>query len=162
SSSPQRSPSPSHPLGQSFPVKLHSSPPLARQISRPKSGETPRSPLLKRVQSAEMLASSLSSSLSSCSPSSCSAPGGAGGAAGEKKGGGGGRKHSLELCHSDFKKELLQREPGLQSLQEAVVAHTAQGWAAKNCVACGAPRGRGAGQHADSTTIGPTKSASTD
>ncbi|XP_056459299.1 microtubule-associated serine/threonine-protein kinase 2 [Gadus chalcogrammus] len=116
SSSPQRSPSPSHPLGQSFPVKLHSSPPLARQISRPKSGEPPRSPLLKRVQSAEKLASSLSSSLSS-SPSSCSAPGGVGGAAGEKKGGG-GRKHSLELCHSDFKKELLQREPGLQSLQE--------------------------------------------
>ncbi|KAJ3599384.1 hypothetical protein NHX12_033347, partial [Muraenolepis orangiensis] len=75
STSPQRSPSPSHPLGQSFPVKLHSSPPLARQISRPKSGEPPRSPLLKR--------------------------------------------HSLEISHSDFKKELLQREPGLQSLQES-------------------------------------------
>uniref|UniRef100_A0A669CJS7 non-specific serine/threonine protein kinase n=1 Tax=Oreochromis niloticus TaxID=8128 RepID=A0A669CJS7_ORENI len=62
SSSPQRSPSPlsSHTLGQSamgqsFPVKLHSSPPLVRQISRPKSAEPPRSPLLKRVQSAEKL-----------------------------------------------------------------------------------------------------------
>uniref|UniRef100_A0A4W3I1L1 non-specific serine/threonine protein kinase n=1 Tax=Callorhinchus milii TaxID=7868 RepID=A0A4W3I1L1_CALMI len=51
--SPQRSPSPlpSHCLGssnatQSFPVKLHSSPPLVRQISRPKSAEPPRSPLL--------------------------------------------------------------------------------------------------------------------
>ncbi|KAL1022818.1 hypothetical protein UPYG_G00032770 [Umbra pygmaea] len=72
STSPQRSPSPlpSHSLGsssvgQSFPVKLHSSPPLARQISRPKSAEPPRSPLLKRVQSAEKLASSLSSSSSS-------------------------------------------------------------------------------------------------
>uniref|UniRef100_A0A8C1GSX2 non-specific serine/threonine protein kinase n=1 Tax=Cyprinus carpio TaxID=7962 RepID=A0A8C1GSX2_CYPCA len=51
--SPPRSPSPlpSHPLitssiGQSFPVKLHSSPPLVRQISRPKSADPPRSPLL--------------------------------------------------------------------------------------------------------------------
>uniref|UniRef100_A0A3Q2QHX8 Microtubule associated serine/threonine kinase 2 n=1 Tax=Fundulus heteroclitus TaxID=8078 RepID=A0A3Q2QHX8_FUNHE len=67
SSSPQRSPSPlpNHAVGQSFPVKLHSSPPLVRQISRPKSAETPRSPLLKRVQSAEKLAASLSSSPSS-------------------------------------------------------------------------------------------------
>uniref|UniRef100_A0A8C1XBK9 non-specific serine/threonine protein kinase n=1 Tax=Cyprinus carpio TaxID=7962 RepID=A0A8C1XBK9_CYPCA len=62
STSPQRSPSPlpSHSLitssiGQSFPVKLHSSPPLVRQISRPKSADPPRSPLLKRVQSAEKL-----------------------------------------------------------------------------------------------------------
>ncbi|KAG7231756.1 hypothetical protein INR49_010412 [Caranx melampygus] len=73
SSSPQRSPSPlpGHALGQaaamgqSFPVKLHSSPPLVRQISRPKSAEPPRSPLLKRVQSAEKLAASLSNSPSS-------------------------------------------------------------------------------------------------
>uniref|UniRef100_A0A672K2K0 non-specific serine/threonine protein kinase n=1 Tax=Sinocyclocheilus grahami TaxID=75366 RepID=A0A672K2K0_SINGR len=77
STSPQRSPSPlpSHSLitssiGQSFPVKLHSSPPLVRQISRPKSADPPRSPLLKRVQSAEKLAASLSSSSSSPSPSS--------------------------------------------------------------------------------------------
>ncbi|KAM3875831.1 microtubule-associated serine/threonine-protein kinase 2 [Diretmus argenteus] len=121
STSPQRSPSPlsSHALGQStmgqsFPVKLHSSPPLARQISRPKSAEPPRSPLLKRVQSAEKLASSLSSSPSS--PSVVVA-------AGEKKLAVGTalgcRKHSLEISHSEFKKEMLQRDPSLQSLQES-------------------------------------------
>ncbi|XP_041646674.1 microtubule-associated serine/threonine-protein kinase 2 isoform X3 [Cheilinus undulatus] len=121
SSSPQRSPSPlpGHALGQSaggqsFPVKLHSSPPLVRQISRPKSAEPPRSPLLKRVQSAEKLASSLSSSPSS--------PSGVAGA-GEKKlavgAAVGSRKHSLDISHSDFKKEILQREPSLQSLQES-------------------------------------------
>ncbi|RVE73741.1 hypothetical protein OJAV_G00034250 [Oryzias javanicus] len=111
SSSPQRSPSPlpNHALGQSatgssFPVKLHSSPPLVRQISRPKSAEPPRSPLLKRVQSAEKLATSLSSSPSS--------PAGVGAAVGS-------RKHSLDISHSDFKKEILQREPSLQSLQES-------------------------------------------
>ncbi|XP_030288320.1 microtubule-associated serine/threonine-protein kinase 2 isoform X1 [Sparus aurata] len=121
SSSPQRSPSPlpSHALGQSavgqsFPVKLHSSPPLVRQISRPKSAEPPRSPLLKRVQSAEKLASSLSNSPSS--PSGVAA-------AGEKKmavgAAVGSRKHSLDISHSEFKKEILQREPSLQSLQES-------------------------------------------
>ncbi|KAF3690478.1 Microtubule-associated serine/threonine-protein kinase 2 [Channa argus] len=121
SSSPQRSPSPlpSHALGQaavgqSFPVKLHSSPPLVRQISRPKSAEPPRSPLLKRVQSAEKLAASLSNSPSS--PSGVAA-------AGEKKlavgAAVGSRKHSLDISHSDFKKEILQREPSLQSLQES-------------------------------------------
>ncbi|KAK5622578.1 Microtubule-associated serine/threonine-protein kinase 2, partial [Crenichthys baileyi] len=108
--SPQRSPSPlpNHTVGQSFPVKLHSSPPLVRQISRPKSAEPPRSPLLKRVQSAEKLASSLSSS-----PSSPAAVGGAAGATV------GSRKHSLDISHSEFKKEILQREPSLQSLQES-------------------------------------------
>uniref|UniRef100_A0A671W760 non-specific serine/threonine protein kinase n=1 Tax=Sparus aurata TaxID=8175 RepID=A0A671W760_SPAAU len=122
SSSPQRSPSPlpSHALGQSavgqsFPVKLHSSPPLVRQISRPKSAEPPRSPLLKRVQSAEKLASSLSNSPSS--PSGVAA-------AGEKKmavgAAVGSRKHSLDISHSEFKKEILQREPSLQSLQVRV------------------------------------------
>uniref|UniRef100_A0A8D0DD00 non-specific serine/threonine protein kinase n=1 Tax=Sander lucioperca TaxID=283035 RepID=A0A8D0DD00_SANLU len=109
SSSPQRSPSPlSHALGQSaagqsFPVKLHSSPPLVRQISRPKSAEPPRSPLLKRVQSAEKLASSLSNPPSS--PSGGSAVVGAAV---------GSRKHSLDISHSEFKKEILQREPSLQ------------------------------------------------
>ncbi|XP_039928256.1 microtubule-associated serine/threonine-protein kinase 2 isoform X3 [Hirundo rustica] len=104
STSPQRSPSPlpGHSVGsssiiQSFPVKLHSSPPLVRQISRPKSAEPPRSPLLKRVQSAEKLAASLSS---------------------EKKLGS-SRKHSLDISHSEFKKEMLQRDPSLQSLQES-------------------------------------------
>ncbi|XP_060890939.1 microtubule-associated serine/threonine-protein kinase 2 isoform X6 [Labrus mixtus] len=121
SSSPQRSPSPlsGHALGQSaagqsFPVKLHSSPPLARQISRPKSAEPPRSPLLKRVQSAEKLASSLSNPPSS--PSGVAS-------AGDKKlavgAAVGSRKHSLDISHSDFKKEILQREPSLQSLQES-------------------------------------------
>ncbi|NXY82166.1 MAST2 kinase, partial [Alcedo cyanopectus] len=105
STSPQRSPSPlpGHSVGsssiiQSFPVKLHSSPPLVRQISRPKSAEPPRSPLLKRVQSAEKLAASLSSSEKKL-PSS--------------------RKHSLDISHSEFKKEMLQRDPSLQSLQES-------------------------------------------
>ncbi|XP_056607632.1 microtubule-associated serine/threonine-protein kinase 2 isoform X2 [Triplophysa dalaica] len=117
SSSPQRSPSPlpSHGLitssiGQSFPVKLHSSPPLVRQISRPKSADPPRSPLLKRVQSAEKLAASLSSSSSSPSPSS---------AADKKLPVAGSRKHSLDTSHSEFKKEMLQRDPSLQSLQES-------------------------------------------
>uniref|UniRef100_UPI00398EC802 microtubule-associated serine/threonine-protein kinase 2 isoform X3 n=1 Tax=Pristiophorus japonicus TaxID=55135 RepID=UPI00398EC802 len=102
--SPQRSPSPlpSHCLGssnatQSFPVKLHSSPPLVRQISRPKSAEPPRSPLLKRVQSAEKLAATLSSEKKLSSS----------------------RKHSLDISHSEFKKEMLQRDPSLQSLQES-------------------------------------------
>ncbi|KAM9364359.1 microtubule-associated serine/threonine-protein kinase 2 [Pholidichthys leucotaenia] len=117
SSSPQRSPSPlpSHSLsqsavGQSFPVKLHSSPPLVRQISRPKSTEPPRSPLLKRVQSAEKLAASHSPSLPSAA------------ATDKKMAVGvtvGSRKHSLDISHSDFKKEILQREPSLQSLQES-------------------------------------------
>uniref|UniRef100_A0A3B3Z1E3 Uncharacterized protein n=1 Tax=Poecilia mexicana TaxID=48701 RepID=A0A3B3Z1E3_9TELE len=102
-SSPQRSPSPlpGHAAGPAFPVKLHSSPPLGRQMSRPKSAEPPRSPLLKRVQSAEKLAASLSGS-----PSSPAAVGGAA-----------ARKHSLDVSHSEFKKEILQREPSLQSLQ---------------------------------------------
>uniref|UniRef100_A0A665W523 non-specific serine/threonine protein kinase n=1 Tax=Echeneis naucrates TaxID=173247 RepID=A0A665W523_ECHNA len=124
SNSPQRSPSPlpSHALGQaavgqSFPVKLHSSPPLVRQISRPKSAEPPRSPLLKRVQSAEKLAASLSSLPSS--------PSGVAAAADKKLAVGaavGSRKHSLDISHSEFKKEILQREPSLQSLQ--VRAHS--------------------------------------
>ncbi|XP_007569417.1 microtubule-associated serine/threonine-protein kinase 2 isoform X16 [Poecilia formosa] len=104
-SSPQRSPSPlpGHAAGPAFPVKLHSSPPLGRQMSRPKSAEPPRSPLLKRVQSAEKLAASMSGS-----PSSPAAVGGAA-----------ARKHSLDVSHSEFKKEVLQREPSLQSLQES-------------------------------------------
>ncbi|KAJ1169726.1 hypothetical protein NDU88_001617 [Pleurodeles waltl] len=105
STSPPRSPSPlpghslsSCALMQSFPIKLHSSPPLARQISRPKSAEAPRSPLLKRVQSAEKLASSLTSSEKKLATT---------------------RKHSLDISHSEFKKEMLQRDPSLQSLQES-------------------------------------------
>lgn len=105
STSPQRSPSPlpGHSVGssnimQSFPVKLHSSPPLVRQISRPKSAEPPRSPLLKRVQSAEKLTCSLTSEKKLSTS----------------------RKHSLDISHSEFKKEMLQRDPGLQSWQESM------------------------------------------
>ncbi|XP_036413630.1 LOW QUALITY PROTEIN: microtubule-associated serine/threonine-protein kinase 1 [Colossoma macropomum] len=96
-------PLPGHTVGssnttQTFPAKLHSSPPITRP--RPKSAEPPRSPLLKRVQSAEKLGSPLSSS-------------------GEKKGGiGAMRKHSLEVGHSDYRKEGFHCELGLQSLLE--------------------------------------------
>ncbi|XP_054874161.1 microtubule-associated serine/threonine-protein kinase 2 isoform X5 [Amphiprion ocellaris] len=121
SSSPQRSPSPlpsyalgQSTVGQSFPVNLHSSPPLVRQISRPKSAESPRSPLLKRVQSAEKLGASLSSSPLS--------PSGVAAVAERKLVVGttvGSRKHSLDISHSEFKKEMMQREPSLQRLQES-------------------------------------------
>uniref|UniRef100_A0A8C2K4D1 non-specific serine/threonine protein kinase n=1 Tax=Cyprinus carpio TaxID=7962 RepID=A0A8C2K4D1_CYPCA len=107
---PSPTPQNTSPPRQSFPVKLHSSPPLVRQISRPKSADPPRSPLLKRVQSAEKLAASLSSSSSSPSPSST---------ADKKLPVGASRKHSLDTSHSDFKKEMMQRDPGLQSLQES-------------------------------------------
>ncbi|XP_062412316.1 microtubule-associated serine/threonine-protein kinase 2 isoform X4 [Sardina pilchardus] len=122
STSPQRSPSPlsAHPhLGQSFPVKLHSSPPLMRHIARPKSADPPRSPLLKRVQSAEKLAASLSSSSlcasSSSSSSSCSSSSAAAASGPSASCGTSGvvmRKHSLDIGHADFKKELLPAEKG--------------------------------------------------
>uniref|UniRef100_A0A3Q1AY35 non-specific serine/threonine protein kinase n=1 Tax=Amphiprion ocellaris TaxID=80972 RepID=A0A3Q1AY35_AMPOC len=104
SSSPQRSPSPlpsyalgQSTVGQSFPVNLHSSPPLVRQISRPKSAESPRSPLLKRVQSAEKLGASLSMAERKLVVGTTV----------------GSRKHSLDISHSEFKKEMMQREPSL-------------------------------------------------
>ncbi|XP_078252844.1 microtubule-associated serine/threonine-protein kinase 4-like isoform X3 [Rhinoraja longicauda] len=68
--SPLRSPSPSPLLGhaagaggckmhaQPFPAKTHSPPTILRHMVRPKSAEPPRSPLLKRVQSAEKLSPS--------------------------------------------------------------------------------------------------------
>ncbi|XP_051044477.1 microtubule-associated serine/threonine-protein kinase 2 isoform X3 [Phodopus roborovskii] len=88
--SPQRSPSPLSGHGaQAFPAKLHLSPPLGRQLSRPKSAEPPRSPLLKRVQSAEKLAAALAASEKKLAPS---------------------RKHSLDLPHGELKKELPPRE----------------------------------------------------
>ncbi|XP_055474455.1 microtubule-associated serine/threonine-protein kinase 2 isoform X2 [Psammomys obesus] len=88
--SPQRSPSPLSGHGsQAFPTKLHLSPPLGRQLSRPKSAEPPRSPLLKRVQSAEKLAAALAAAEKKLAPS---------------------RKHSLDLPHSELKKELPPRE----------------------------------------------------
>ncbi|KAL4830841.1 hypothetical protein H8958_003736 [Nasalis larvatus] len=88
--SPQRSPSPlSGHVAQAFPTKLHLSPPLGRQLSRPKSAEPPRSPLLKRVQSAEKLAAALAASEKKLATS---------------------RKHGLDLPHSELKKELPPRE----------------------------------------------------
>ncbi|XP_072505375.1 microtubule-associated serine/threonine-protein kinase 2 isoform X5 [Notamacropus eugenii] len=94
--SPQRSPSPlpGHALSSpaAFPGKLHSSPPLGRQISRPKSAEPPRSPLLKRVQSAEKLGAALGASEKKLSAS---------------------RKPSLDLAPCEVKKELvLPGDPG--------------------------------------------------
>ncbi|KAK2816922.1 hypothetical protein Q5P01_025113 [Channa striata] len=96
-------PMPGHTVGssnttQSFPVKLHSSPPVVRP--RPKSAEPPRSPLLKRVQSAEKLGSPLTQS---------SSTGGLGGPL---------RKHSLEVQHSEYHKDAFLCELGLQSLLE--------------------------------------------
>ncbi|XP_047434767.1 microtubule-associated serine/threonine-protein kinase 1 isoform X1 [Mugil cephalus] len=96
-------PLPGHTVGssnttQSFPVKLHSSPPVVRP--RPKSAEPPRSPLLKRVQSAEKLGSPLTQS---------SSTGGLGGPL---------RKHSLEAQHSEYRKDAFLCELGLQSLLE--------------------------------------------
>ncbi|XP_061685361.1 microtubule-associated serine/threonine-protein kinase 1 isoform X2 [Syngnathoides biaculeatus] len=96
-------PLPGHIVGssnttQSFPVKLHSSPPVVRP--RPKSAEPPRSPLLKRVQSAEKLGSPLTQS---------GATGGLGGPL---------RKHSLEVQHSEYRKDAFLCELGLQSLLE--------------------------------------------
>ncbi|GCB72533.1 hypothetical protein scyTo_0006349 [Scyliorhinus torazame] len=92
-------PLPAHTVGssnttQTFHIKLHSSPPVVRP--RPKSAEPPRSPLLKRVQSAEKLSIPLSS---------------------EKKLA--IRKHSLEASHSDFRKEALHSDTSLQSLMES-------------------------------------------
>ncbi|XP_005868729.1 PREDICTED: microtubule-associated serine/threonine-protein kinase 2 isoform X2 [Myotis brandtii] len=88
--SPQRSPSPLSGHGtQALPTKLHVSPPLGRQLSRPKSAEPPRSPLLKRVQSAEKLAAALAASEKKLATS---------------------RKHSLDLPHPELKKELPPRE----------------------------------------------------
>ncbi|ERE78932.1 microtubule-associated serine/threonine-protein kinase 1 [Cricetulus griseus] len=91
-------PLPGHTVGsshttQSFPAKLHSSPPVVRP--RPKSAEPPRSPLLKRVQSAEKLGASLAS---------------------DKKGA--LRKHSLEVGHPDFRKDF-HGELALHSLAES-------------------------------------------
>lgn len=94
---------PGHTVGssnttQSFPAKLHSSPPVVRP--RPKSAEPPRSPLLKRVQSAEKLGSPLTQ------------PGTTGGLGGPL------RKHSLEVQHSEYRKDAFLCELGLQSLLE--------------------------------------------
>uniref|UniRef100_A0A8C7VGG3 non-specific serine/threonine protein kinase n=1 Tax=Oncorhynchus mykiss TaxID=8022 RepID=A0A8C7VGG3_ONCMY len=106
--SPQRSPSPllSHgSMGiskttQAFPVKMHSPPTIVRHMTRPKSAEPPRSPLLKRVQSEEKL----SPSYTGDKKHMCS------------------RKHNLEVTQEEAQGEELM--PGdrdhhtLQSVEE--------------------------------------------
>ncbi|XP_067087274.1 microtubule-associated serine/threonine-protein kinase 1-like [Osmerus mordax] len=90
---------------QTFPTKLHSSPPVTRP--RPKSAEPPRSPLLQRVQSTEKLGPPLLPPTSSPSSSSPLV--------------GGGvtlRKHSLEVSHGEYRRESFHCEHSLQSLLE--------------------------------------------
>uniref|UniRef100_UPI00398EDB96 microtubule-associated serine/threonine-protein kinase 4 isoform X4 n=1 Tax=Pristiophorus japonicus TaxID=55135 RepID=UPI00398EDB96 len=101
--SPQRSPSPllGHSVGSSkmahtFPAKMHSPPTILRHMVRPKSAEPPRSPLLKRVQSAEKLSPSYTSDKKQL----------------------GVRKHSLETSQAEGRKESLQRDLCLHSLEE--------------------------------------------
>ncbi|XP_024127930.1 microtubule-associated serine/threonine-protein kinase 1 isoform X2 [Oryzias melastigma] len=90
---------------QTFPAKLHSSPPVSRP--RPKSAEPPRSPLLQRVQSAEKLGAPIlpSSSSSSSSPSPLTGVVSL-------------RKHSLEVTHGEYRRESFHCEHSLQSLLE--------------------------------------------
>ncbi|XP_067885535.1 microtubule-associated serine/threonine-protein kinase 4 isoform X2 [Heterodontus francisci] len=101
--SPQRSPSPllghsvgSSKMAQAFPAKMHSPPTILRHMVRPKSAEPPRSPLLKRVQSAEKLSPSYTSDKKQL----CA------------------RKHSLETSQAEGRKESLQRDLCLHSLEE--------------------------------------------
>ncbi|XP_066529833.1 microtubule-associated serine/threonine-protein kinase 1 [Hoplias malabaricus] len=101
---------------QTFPAKLHSSPPITRP--RPKSAEPPRSPLLQRVQSAEKLGPPTppsfpsASSLSGSFASSVTCP--------EKKGSlnVAMRKHSLDVVHAEYRRESFHCEHALQSLLE--------------------------------------------
>ncbi|XP_074232654.1 microtubule-associated serine/threonine-protein kinase 2 isoform X5 [Camelus bactrianus] len=87
------SPTHSHSLSPRSPTQGYRVTPDAvhsgRQLSRPKSAEPPRSPLLKRVQSAEKLAAALAASEKKLATS---------------------RKHSLDLPHPELKKELPPRE----------------------------------------------------
>ncbi|XP_051875217.1 microtubule-associated serine/threonine-protein kinase 4 isoform X3 [Pristis pectinata] len=101
--SPQRSPSPllghsvgSSKMSQPFPAKMHSPPTILRHMVRPKSAEPPRSPLLKRVQSAEKLSPSYTSDKKQL----CA------------------RKHSLEASQAEGRKESVQRDLCLHSLEE--------------------------------------------
>ncbi|XP_061892867.1 microtubule-associated serine/threonine-protein kinase 1-like [Entelurus aequoreus] len=83
---------------QTFPAKLHPSPPVARP--RPKSAEPPRSPLLQRVQSAEKLGAPAAPPSSPLTGGVCL------------------RKHSLEVSHGDYRRESFHQEHSLQSLLE--------------------------------------------
>ncbi|XP_059830409.1 microtubule-associated serine/threonine-protein kinase 4-like isoform X2 [Hypanus sabinus] len=101
--SPQRSPSPllghsvvGSKMPQPFPGKMHSPPTILRHMVRPKSAEPPRSPLLKRVQSAEKLSPSYTSDKKQL----CT------------------RKHSLEASQAEGRKESVPRDLCLHSLEE--------------------------------------------
>ncbi|XP_072904292.1 microtubule-associated serine/threonine-protein kinase 4-like isoform X19 [Hemitrygon akajei] len=101
--SPQRSPSPllghsvvGSKMPQPFPGKMHSPPTILRHMVRPKSAEPPRSPLLKRVQSAEKLSPSYTSDKKQL----CT------------------RKHSLEASQTEGRKESVPRDLCLHSLEE--------------------------------------------
>ncbi|XP_057217800.1 microtubule-associated serine/threonine-protein kinase 3 isoform X3 [Triplophysa rosa] len=82
--SPQRSPSPlpsiSKTLHHSFHGKTLSPPTIIRHVVRPRSAEPPRSPLLKRVQSAEKLSGALYADKKPHAP----------------------RRHTLEVPHSEM------------------------------------------------------------
>uniref|UniRef100_UPI00398E88CF microtubule-associated serine/threonine-protein kinase 3-like n=1 Tax=Pristiophorus japonicus TaxID=55135 RepID=UPI00398E88CF len=70
-SSPHRSPSPLSCYSknvQSYPGKTLSPPTIVRHSVRPRIGEPPRSPLLKRVQSAEKLSAAYLADKKTCSP----------------------------------------------------------------------------------------------
>ncbi|KAM3926094.1 microtubule-associated serine/threonine-protein kinase 1 isoform 2-T2 [Leptodactylus fuscus] len=99
---------PSHSVGsslttQSFPPKLHPSPPVSRP--RPKSAEPPRSPLLKRVQSAEKLGG-----------------GGSGGAPRKQEPGGGGGTPDGELGETLGSRSQAVRRVGRQESPRSLCA----------------------------------------
>lgn len=126
--SPQRSPSPLlapvAPPTLALVGRLHSSPPpLVRHVaSRPKSAESPRSPLLKRVQSADKLAAALAggSTPSSSGPASSTftSASGEGGASVVRKQQGG--LDVAAVVPLDLKKkDVQQRESSFQVGAEA-------------------------------------------
>ncbi|XP_044132901.1 microtubule-associated serine/threonine-protein kinase 1 [Bufo gargarizans] len=99
---------PGHSVGsslttQSFPPKLHPSPPVSRP--RPKSAEPPRSPLLKRVQSAEKLGG-----------------GGSGGAPRKQEPGGGGGTPDGELGENLGSRSQAVRRVGRQESPRSLCA----------------------------------------
>ncbi|XP_072005753.1 microtubule-associated serine/threonine-protein kinase 1 isoform X1 [Engystomops pustulosus] len=99
---------PGHSVGsslttQSFPPKLHPSPPVSRP--RPKSAEPPRSPLLKRVQSAEKLGG-----------------GGSGGSPRKQEPGGGGGTPDGELMENLGGRSQAVRRVGRQESPRSLCA----------------------------------------
>ncbi|XP_069803692.1 microtubule-associated serine/threonine-protein kinase 1 isoform X2 [Dendropsophus ebraccatus] len=130
---------PGHSVGsslttQSFPPKLHPSPPVSRP--RPKSAEPPRSPLLKRVQSAEKLGGGGSGG----APRKQEPGGGGGTPDGELGEGLGGRSQAVRrvgrqesprsLCAGDLLVDSLERlegDLGAGILQQAEVHKNTEG-----------------------------------